>query len=88
MADVVLRALAGGGGRGSKLATVIKRLVLEAAELGELETYQYFGDRGQLVTGRKFPARWFERLDKAIETDAIDLLSVDRIVEIMLQGPR
>jgi hypothetical protein len=57
MTDVVLRALAGGGSRGSKLATVIQRLVLEAAELGELETYQYLGDRGQLVTGRKFPPR-------------------------------
>jgi hypothetical protein len=88
MTDVVLRALAGGGSRGSKLATVIQRLVLEAAELGELETYQYVGDRGQLVMGRKFPPRWFDRLDKAIETDAIDHLSVDRIVEIMLQGPR
>jgi hypothetical protein len=88
MADVVLRTLAGGGSRGSKLATVIQRLVLEAAELGELETYQYLGDRGLLTTGRKFPPRWFDRLDKAIETDAFDHLSVDRIVEIMLQGPR
>jgi hypothetical protein len=88
LADVVLRALAAGGRSGAKLADVIKRLVLEAAQLGELDSYQYLGDGGQLVTGKQFPPRWLDRLDKAIETGAIEHLSVDRIVEIMLIGPR
>jgi hypothetical protein len=88
MCDRVLRTLSTGGREANKLATVIQRLVLEAAQLGELEEYQYLGADGELVTGKKFPSRWFDRLDKAIETGAIDYLSTDRIVEIMLQGPR
>jgi len=88
MADRVLATLSAGGRQATKLATVIQRLVLEAAQLGELEAYQYVSAGGELVTGRKFPPRWLDRLDKAIETGAIDCLSVDRVVEIMLQGPR
>lgn len=84
----MLRAIAAGGERSDKLADVIKRLVLEASLLGEVDTYQYVGAGGQLVTGKHFPPRWLDRLDKAIETGAIEHLSVDRIVEIMLQGPR
>jgi hypothetical protein len=87
MVEVVLRAIAAGGERANKLSDVIRRLVLEAAELGELQ-YQYVGADGQLVTGKRFPVRWLDRLDKAIETGAIEHLSVNRIVEIMLQGPR
>jgi hypothetical protein len=88
MASTVLRTLAAGGRPGAKLADVIQRLVLEAAQLGELESYQYLGAGGELVTGKQLPTRWLDRLDKAIETDAIEHLSIDRIVEIMLQGPR
>jgi hypothetical protein len=88
MGDVVLRTLAAGGRLGSKLAEIIQRLVLEAAQLGELESYQYIGAAGQLVTGNGFPSRWLDRLDKAIETGAIEHLSIERIIEIMLQGPR
>jgi hypothetical protein len=51
MADAVLRALAAGGRPGAKLADIIQRLVVKAAELGELETYQYLGAGGELVTG-------------------------------------
>jgi hypothetical protein len=88
MVEIVLRTIAAGGELGTKLADVIKALVLEAAELGELDSYQYLGAGGQLVTGKHFPPRWFDRLDKAIETGAIEHLSIDRIVEIMLRGPR
>ena len=88
MADVVLRTLAAGGQPGAKLADVIQRLVVKAAELGELESYQYLGAGGQLVTGKQFPTRWLDRLGVAIEKGAIDRLSIDRIVDIMLQGPR
>jgi hypothetical protein len=88
MADVVLRTLAAGGRPGGKLADVIQRLVLEAVQFGELESYQYLGVDGALVTGKQFPTRWLDRLDKAIETGALEHLSIDRIVEIMLQGPR
>jgi len=48
----------------------------------------YLGAGGHLVTGKQFPARWLDRLDVAIEKGAIDHLSIDRIVDIMLQGPR
>jgi hypothetical protein len=88
VADVVLRTLAAGGQLGLKLAEIIRRLVVEAAQLGELEIYQYVGAAGQLVTGKGFPPRWLDRLDKAIETGAIECLSTERIIEIMLQGPR
>ena len=88
MAEIVLRTLAAGGQPGTKLADVIQRLVAKAAELGELESYQYLGASGQLVTGKQFPTRWLDRLDVAIEKGAIDHLSIDRIVDIMLQGPR
>jgi hypothetical protein len=88
MAEIVLRTLAAGGQPGTKLADVIQRLVVKAAELGELESYQYLGASGQLVTGRQFPTRWLDRLDVAIEKGAIDYLSIDRIVDIMLQDPR
>ena len=88
MAEVVLRTLAAGGRPGAKLADVIQRLVVKAAELGELESYQYLGAGGQLVTGKQFPTRWLDRLDVAIEKGAFDHLSIDRIVDIMLQGPR
>ena len=88
MAEIVLRTLAAGGQPGTKLADVIQRLVAKAAELGELESYQYLGAGGQLVTGKQFSTRWLDRLDVAIEKGAIDHLSIDRIVDIMLQGPR
>ena len=88
MAEIVLRTLAAGGQPGTKLADVIQRLIIKAAELGELESYQYLGAGGQLVTGKKFPAWWLDRLGVAIEKGAIDHLSIDRIVDIMLQGPR
>ena len=88
MAEIVLRILAAGGQPGAKLADVIQRLVVKAAELGELESYQYLGAGGQFVTGKQFPTRWLNRLNVAIEKGAIDHLSIDRIVDIMLQGPR
>jgi hypothetical protein len=88
VAETVLRTLGAGGKPANKLADVIHRLVREAVQLGELESYQYLGDGGQLVTGKQFPVRWLDRLDKAIETGATEHLSVDRIVDIMLQGPR
>lgn len=86
--STLLRTLAAGGPIGLMLADIIQRLVLEAAQLGELESYQYLGASGELVMGKQFPTRWLDRLDKAIETEALDHLSIDRIVEIMLQGPR
>jgi hypothetical protein len=88
MADAVLRALAAGGLLGSKLADIIQKLVVKAAELGELETYQYLGARGDLATGQKFPARWLDRLGVAIETGSIEIFTTDQIIDIVLQGPR
>lgn len=83
--EVILRALCGPDAL--KLATVIARLALRAGELGELEEYQFVRD-DVLVTGKRFPALWFDRLARAAETGALAKLEVERIVEIMLSGPR
>ena len=88
MADAVLRVLAAGGRPGAKLADIIQRLVVKAAELGELETYQYLDAGGRLVTGKRFPPRWLDRLAIAIETGSIESFTTDQIIDIMLQGPR
>jgi hypothetical protein len=88
MADAILRTLAGGGRPGAKLADIIQRLVVKAAELGELETYQYLGASGELVTGKRFPVRWLDRLGVAIETSSFEIFTTDQIIDIMLQGPR
>lgn len=90
MTSIVLRTLGAGGDRALKLATIVKRLAVDGGELGELETYQYLDRRGELATGRRIPSAWFVRLDETIEADAIDQLyrSLDRIVEIMMTGPR
>jgi hypothetical protein len=88
MADTILRTLAAGGPPGAKLADIIQRLVVKAAELGELETYQYLGAGGDLVTGKRFPPRWLDRLGIAIETGSIEIFTTDQIIDIMLQGPR
>ena len=88
MTAIVLHALAAGGQLGLKLADIIQRLVVRAAELGELETYQYLGAGGELATGKRFPPRWLDRLGAAIETDSIEIFTTDQIIDIMLQGPR
>jgi len=83
----VLSTLGAGGKPAIKLATIITELVRHAGQLGEL-SYQYADENGVLVHGKRFSPRWIERLAKAIETNALDHLTVERIVEIMLQGPR
>ena len=91
MADV-LRALAAGGSRGSKLATIICDLVVQGAELGELEPYEIEdptrrGDpHAPRIKRKGFRREWLERLSKAIETGALDHLSTARVVEILLQA--
>ena len=84
------RALGGGFGEplAVKLADVICKLTIDAGELGELEQYQYLGDKGELMTGHKFPTRWIARLDKAVETGSLARFSTDQICEILLAGPR
>jgi hypothetical protein len=85
---IVLHALAAGGQLGLKLADIIQRLVVKAAELGELDTYQYLGAGAELATGKRFPPRWLDRLGVAIEAGSIETLTTDQIIDIMLQGPR
>ncbi len=85
MADVVLRAIAAGGRRGSKLADIICQLVVKGGELGELHQYPYL-DGDEWKVGKCMPRAWLDRLAKAIETGAIDVVSSGRIVEILLQG--
>ena len=40
------------------------------------------------VKRQRMPRDWLDRLEKAIETGAFDLIASDRIVEIILQGRR
>lgn len=81
------RALVNGGRRGSKVAAIICQLVVKGGELGELDQYEFLDPVShETRIGRRPPREWFDRLSKAIETDAIEALSVDRVVEILLQG--
>lgn len=82
----VIRTLAAGGRRATKLADIICDLVVKGGQLGELESYRAVS-AGVAVDARRPPREWFERLGKAIETEAIDYLSIDLIVEVLLQGP-
>lgn len=86
--DLVLKTLAAGGPNGDKLADIIADLVGKAAECGELEIAQHMGEDGQLVRVKRFPSIWIDRLDKAVETGSLERFSADRIVMILLTGPR
>jgi hypothetical protein len=87
-AETVLRTIARGGRPAAKLADVICKLTVEAGKLGELDIAQYVRPTGELVTVRRFPHVWLERLAGAIETQSLDRFDVDRLVEILLTGPR
>jgi hypothetical protein len=96
MSDVILRAIAGGGHRGTKLADIICKLVIDGGQLGELAEYEIPdldqpkpepGQKPSMKTCRTLPRSWLDRLVKAIETDAIDHVSIARIVEVLLQEP-
>jgi hypothetical protein len=88
--DRVLRTIAAGGRPGSKVATIICDLVVKGGELGELEEYEFKDPKAdpdaKPVKRRRMPRGWLERLSQAMETGAIERLSTDRIVEILLQG--
>jgi hypothetical protein len=87
-ASLLLRTLAAGGQPAIKLATIIQKLVLEAAKLGELDEVIRVRSTGQILTEeeadvlppeqlaavkdhlvrvKRFPVRWLNRLDDAIE---------------------
>lgn len=91
MADtsLVLRTLGSGGPLSLKLATVITRLVVKVAdrEVDGLEKYQVVSF-GRTVNGARFPDRWWPRLTRAIETGAIERLSVQAIVDVMIDHDR
>ncbi|MBR0695967.1 hypothetical protein [Bradyrhizobium lablabi] len=92
-ADAVLRCLAAGGPQAVNLADVICQLVLQGAELGELEESE-IPDRAAIAAGvvdppllkrRRFRREWLDRLGDAISLGAISRLSAGRIVERLLQ---
>lgn len=91
MADtsLVLRTLGAGGPSALKLSHVICKLILKVAdrEVDGLEKYQVVSF-GRTVDGARFPDRWWPRLDRAIETGAFDRLSVQAIVDVMIQHDR
>jgi hypothetical protein len=88
MSAVVLRAIAAGGQSGSKVATIICDLVVKGGELGELDEYEVPDREPKVppIKRKRLPRQWLDRLAKAIETGAIERLSSERIVEILLQG--
>ncbi len=89
MSNAILRALAAGGRPGDKVASALCRLISDGAQLGELEPYEFRDPAtGEIKLGKRPPLHWLERLAKAIETHAIDRLSVERTVEIILRGER
>lgn len=49
-ADLILATLGAGGVPADRLATIIQKLVLEAAKLGELDVAVYVRSTGQLLT--------------------------------------
>jgi hypothetical protein len=87
MADtgLVLRTLGAGGPQALKLSTVICKLIVKVAdrEVDGLDKYQVVSF-GRTVNGARFPDRWWPRLDKAIETGAFERLSVQAIVDVMV----
>lgn len=87
MADtsLVLRTIAAGGPQALKLSSVICKLIVTVAEreVDGLEKYQVVSF-GRTVNGARFPERWWPRLDRAIETGAIERLSVQAIVDVMI----
>ncbi|APO53474.1 ABC transporter substrate-binding protein [Bradyrhizobium diazoefficiens] len=91
MADtsLVLRTLGSGGPQALKLATVITKLVVKVAdrEVDGLDKYQVVSF-GRTVNGARFPDRWWPRLSRAIETGAIERLSVQAIVDVMIDHDR
>ncbi|MCW2086710.1 UNVERIFIED_ORG: ABC-type phosphate transport system auxiliary subunit [Bradyrhizobium japonicum] len=91
MADtsLVLRTLGSGGPQALKLATVITKLVVKVAdrEVDGLDKYQVVSF-GRTVNGARFPDRWWPRLSRAIETGAIERLSVQAIVDVMIEHDR
>jgi len=89
MSTPIIRTLAAGGRSGTKLATVICDLVVKGAPLGELDEWvrdPTNPDPAALIKRQCMPREWLDRLDKAIETGAFDLIPADRIVDIILQG--
>lgn len=86
--SAILRAIGAGGRPGAKVATIICDLVVKGGELGELEEYE-IPDRDPKappIKRKRLPRQWLDRLARAIETGAIERLSSERIVEILLQG--
>ncbi|MGK7056915.1 ABC transporter substrate-binding protein [Bradyrhizobium sp. 1050_B9_N1_2] len=81
----IVATLGAGGELGDKLADVITALVRKVGdrEVGGLETYQVVSF-GRTVNGRRFPARWWPRLAKALETGAFERMSARMIVDVMI----
>ncbi|BAR61782.1 hypothetical protein NK6_8633 [Bradyrhizobium diazoefficiens] len=71
------------------MATVITKLVVKVAdrEVDGLDKYQVVSF-GRTVNGARFPDRWWPRLSRAIETGAIERLSVQAIVDVMIDHDR
>jgi hypothetical protein len=89
MTAALIQALASRSATADKLAAVICRLAVAAAELGELEPYE-IPDPLHPPDGRlqckRLRHEWLDRLTVAVECGALATMEVERIVEILLQG--
>ena len=91
MSTPVMITLAHKGRHGIKLATVICDLVIKGGQLGELELGEWVSQpdpQEPMRQQKRMPRVWLDRLDNAIRTGAFERLPAERIVDIILQGPR
>lgn len=82
--------LAAGGEGADALASVICRLVIDGAALGELEEVPAIGIDGNPRTIKVPPIAWFERLGDAIDRGVFDNptpTTVKKVVDRILASP-
>lgn len=84
---LLIKTLAAGGPRGAALADAITGLIVEGAELGELQEVVIRNPDGQPRTVRTMPPEWLDRLTRAIDVGAFERMSAQQIVARILLPP-
>lgn len=84
---LLIQTLAAGGTLAMALADSITGLVIEGAQLGELQEVVITGPDGEPRTVRTMPPEWLHRLVRAIEVGAFDRMSAQQVVARILMPP-